>query len=202
MANVLRENIEKRTAQTGQTGQTAQAEQNDTVICHAAKQSHPEIVGVLAESEVLVLIFPLYVDGIPSHLLRLLDENQEAISEAASGALVYAVVNNGFYEADQNSIALDIVRNFAAKTGLNWGQGLAVGAGSLTGAAPIGRGPMKNLGRALNQLAARILQCQTDPDQTIEPNFPKFLYYLFANIGWRQYARKHGMKVKQLYDRT
>jgi multimeric flavodoxin WrbA len=173
----------------------------DVVTCHAAAQSPSEIIPALAQSDAIVLIFPLYVDGIPSHLLRLLDENRADISGAAPEAMLYGVVNNGFFEGKQNHIALEILQNFSLSAGLTWGQGIGVGAGSIAVAAPIGHRLLKNLRRALDTLADNILNRRTDSNQTVAPNCPRFLYNMAARRGWHQYAKKHGMKVKQFYDR-
>ena len=48
-------------------------------------------------SDVLIFFFPLYVDGIPSNLLKLLVEFEKE-KVIKSGSKIYCVVNNGFYE--------------------------------------------------------------------------------------------------------
>jgi multimeric flavodoxin WrbA len=173
----------------------------DCAICHAAEQNRDEIMGAFVDRNALIFVFPLYVDGIPSHLLRLLDETHNFLADAAPGAAVYCIVNNGFYEARQNSVALELMKNFCVRSGLKWGQGLGVGAGGMIHAARIGRGPLKNLGKALDALAENILNRKSADDHFVEPNFPKFLYKMIAHIGWRMQAKKYGLKTKQLYDR-
>ncbi|MDR1322154.1 MAG: NAD(P)H-dependent oxidoreductase [Gracilibacteraceae bacterium] len=170
----------------------------DCAALHAAKHNREEIMAALAGCGALILVFPLYVDGIPSHLLRLLDETRSAIADAAPGLTVYCVVNNGFFEARQNALALELTRNFCDSSGLKWGQGLGVGAGGMIHAARVGHGPMKNLGKALDALAENILRGQTGEDRFAEPNFPKFLYNMIAHMSWRSQARKHGLKAGEL----
>jgi multimeric flavodoxin WrbA len=171
----------------------------ECVVCGAAELDRGEAPAAFRGSDALVFVFPLYVDGIPSHLLRFLDESLHDIAEAASGATVYAVVNNGFFEGRQNAVALEIMRNFAARAGLRWGLGLGVGAGGMIHAAPVGRGPLRNLGKALDALASEILANQTGEDRVCEPNFPRALYKALAHAGWRKSARKNGLKTKSLY---
>jgi multimeric flavodoxin WrbA len=165
-------------------------------VC-AMKQNSNEILDAIEGCDALVFFFPLYVDGIPSHLLRFLDETQTDIAKAASGAMVYAVVNNGFYEGHQNTTAFEIMRHFTVCAGLKWGQGIGVGAGGMIHAAPVGRGPMKNLGRAIDRLAASVLNAESADDYTFEPNFPRFLYNAIAHFGWRSQSRKNGLKQIQ-----
>jgi hypothetical protein len=170
----------------------------DCAARHAAKHSREEIMAALAGCGALIFVFPLYVDGIPSHLLRLLDETRHTIADAAPGAAVYCVVNNGFFEARQNGLALELTRNFCDRAGLKWGQGLGVGAGGMIHAARVGRGPLKNLGKALDALAENILHGQTGEDLFAKPNFPKFLYNIIAHMSWRSQARKNGLKAGEL----
>jgi multimeric flavodoxin WrbA len=167
----------------------------DCVICNAVKQKRSEIMEAFAGCRALVFVFPLYVDAVPSHLLRLLDDTWSEIAEAAPGAVVYAVVNNGFYEGRQNAVALEIMRNFCTRSDLKWGQGLGVGAGGMISALPVGYGPMKNLGKALDLLARNILHGRTAEDYMFEPNFPKFLYKMAAHMKWRLQAGKNGLKI-------
>jgi NAD(P)H-dependent FMN reductase len=173
----------------------------ECVVCHAARQGYDEIMASLAGSNALVFVFPLYVDGIPSHLLRLLDGAQETIAGTAPGARVYGIVNSGFYEAHQNDIALEQLEICCTRCGLAWGQGLGVGGGGMTLSAPIGHGPMQGLGRALDTLAGTILSGKTADRFFVEPGFPKFLYQMGAHTNWRLEARRHGLKTRQLYRR-
>ena len=49
----------------------------------------------IAGSDVLVLVFPLYVDSIPSQLLQFLI-NLEGLNDLNHDMMVYCIVNNGF----------------------------------------------------------------------------------------------------------
>ncbi|MDR1185090.1 MAG: NAD(P)H-dependent oxidoreductase [Coriobacteriales bacterium] len=171
------------------------------VVCHAAKHSRDEIMATFAGCDALVFVFPLYVDGIPSHLLRLLDEAQDAVVDVAPNTMVYGVVNNGFYEAPQNRIALELLKNFCARSGLKWGQGLGVGGGGMIPALSIGRGPTKNLGKALDTFAKNILDGKAADSLFVEPRFPRFLYQMIVHLNWRMEAKKYGLKTSQLYDK-
>jgi multimeric flavodoxin WrbA len=165
----------------------------------AVRQSKREALESAAGCHAIVFAFPLYVDGIPSHLLRLLDEIQDDIAQAAPDAIVYAVVNNGFYEGGQNVLALEMMRHFCDASNLRFGQGLGVGGGAMIRSARIGYGTMKRLGNALTLLAENILNGKTAGDYLFEPNLPKFLYRLAADMGWKKQAKKRGLRKEQLY---
>jgi multimeric flavodoxin WrbA len=166
-------------------------------LCNVAQQGAAEAMDALAGSDALVFAFPLYVDGIPSHLLRLLDEKRGSIADAARGAIVYAIVNNGFYEGKQNALALEMMSHFCDDAGLVWGQGLGVGGGMIP-RRWLGHGPLKNLGRALDVLAKNIVGGKSAEDCCFNPNFPKWLYKLAGETGWRVKAWKNGLTGKRL----
>ncbi len=56
-----------------------------------------KIKNEIYNSDVLIFLFPLYVDGIPSNLLKLLVEFEKK-KVIKSGNKIYCIVNNGFYE--------------------------------------------------------------------------------------------------------
>jgi multimeric flavodoxin WrbA len=171
----------------------------DCVFCNAANQERAEIIEAMSGCDALVFVFPLYVDGIPSHLLRLLDEAREEIAAAAPGATVYVAMNNGFYEGHQNILAFEMMRSFAARAGLAWGRALGIGAGGMIYHLTVGKGPLKNLGNAISDLAKDIITLTSAPDSMIEPNFPRSLYKTAAHIEWRKAARKNNLTPKQLH---
>lgn len=62
----------------------------------------------LEEQEVWVLAFPLYVDGIPSHLLSCLAQLENHFkAQPTPKVTVYCLVNCGFYEGEQCGLAKD-----------------------------------------------------------------------------------------------
>ncbi|MCL2416246.1 MAG: hypothetical protein FWD01_05455, partial [Defluviitaleaceae bacterium] len=148
-----------------------------------------------------VIIFPLYVDGIPSHLLRQLYEAKDELRGISPNIRIYAVANNGFYEGKQNALALNMIEHFCDAAGVKWGQGLGIGAGGMLKASQIGVGPLKNVGVTLKTLAANINENISDDNLFTQPNFPKLLYKMGAHFHWKQAAKKNGVKRKALYDR-
>ncbi|ROR29254.1 multimeric flavodoxin WrbA [Mobilisporobacter senegalensis] len=153
--------------------------------------------------DALVFAFPLYVDGIPSNLLYCLKSLQEFFcSKGPQNIKVYGVINCGFFEGSQNEVAIEILRNWSTKSGLSWGQGIGVGGGGMLISIkniPLGHGPKKNLGNALHKLVKNILDYKSDNDIFVTPNFPRFLYILGGNKGWRDQIKANGLKVKDLF---
>ena len=135
-------------------------------------------------SDVLIFLFPLHVDGIPSNLLKLLVKFEEE-KVIKSETKIYCIVNNGFYESKQNRLAILQIKNWCEKVNVKWGQGIGVGAGELLPHLkkyPLGQGPLKNLGKVLDKFSANILTLKSDEDIYINPNWLKSLYFFQATI--------------------
>jgi multimeric flavodoxin WrbA len=145
--------------------------------------------------DALVFSFPLYVDGIPSHLLRFLDEQGDAIAAAAPNARVYAVANNGFYEGAQTALALAMMESFAVHTGLAFGGGCGIGGGEMSSAAAIGKGPLTSWGKTLDVLCEAIIAGKAIKNQYVTPNFPRRLYMAAASMTFRARAKKNGVRL-------
>lgn len=161
-----------------------------------------EEVEALFDFDVLVFAFPLYVDGVPSHLLNCLCQIEEAAKNVKDKSItVYAIANCGFYEGHQNKWAISIMKNWCAKAGFKWGQGIGLGCGgalvSMSGLA-LGTGPKSGMGAAFKSLSDNIHNKSQANDVYLTLNFPKFLYKLMAEFGWRQSIKKNGLKVRDL----
>lgn len=157
----------------------------------------------ISECNVLVFAFPIYVGGIPSHLLNCLIQLESFLSNTKEkDIIVYSIVNCGFYEGHQTAIVIEMMKNWCIKAGIHWGQGLGVGAGGMLLSVkniPIGHGPKKNLGVAFEKLANNILKYSSGEDIFITLNFPRILYKLAAEMGWRNSIKANGLKRKDLF---
>ena len=152
-------------------------------------------------SDVLIFIFPLYVDGIPSNLLKLL-VNFEKENVVRPETKIYCIVNNGFYEGKQNFLALLHMKNWCKKVNAKWGQGIGIGSGELLPYLKkfkLGQGPLKNLEKILNRLSRNILTLNSDKNIYINPNWPKSLYFIQGSISWILKARKNNIKIRELF---
>jgi multimeric flavodoxin WrbA len=157
----------------------------------------------ICQCNVMVIAFPLYVDGIPAHLVRCLYEMGRFLKTCPNPNIkVYAIVNCGFYEGNQNSIALEMVENWCEKCGISFGQGIGIGGGGMLPVisnVPDGKGPKKKSYEALKNLSNNISTNSSGENIFISPSFPRFAYKLSAEAGWRQKIKSNGLSRKDLF---
>ena len=166
-------------------------------------QLNEEEMEQVAESNALVFAFPLYVDGIPSHLLSCIMQLESFLSTIKEkDIVVYTLVNCGFFEGHQTALAIEMMKNWCKKAGLRWGQGIGMGAGGMLQSVknvPAGYGPKKDLGEALSKLVKNISERSSGEDIFITANFPRFLNKLAAEMGWRKSVKANGLKTRDLH---
>lgn len=158
----------------------------------------------IASCEAVVFAFPLYIDSVPSHLLRFLPDFEKYLKTRGTYTLkrVYAIVNNGFFDPKQDIPAIEVMENWALHCGLTFGQGIGVCGGgliSVLGMLPKGWGPKKNIEKSMKQLAKNITTKKIYPIGLVMPNFPKFLYKIVAEAIWRYFILKNGLKCRDIY---
>ena len=90
---------------------------------------HEPILEELDDAQAVVFALPLYVDGIPSHVLRFLERMEAYCREKGLHLAVYCIANNGFIEGKQNEPLMQQFENFCARAGLVWGGGVGIGGG-------------------------------------------------------------------------
>lgn len=166
---------------------------------HAATISK-EIIEELAEADAWVFAYPLYVDGIPGHLLSCLIQLEEARLQNPQ-IHIYGIVNCGFYEGIQAEFALKLLQNWSIKAGVNWGGGVGVGGGGGLAMMPQlepGQGPKAPIDKALKVLSDTILSKEVQENNYVSVAFPRFLYKMGAQVGWRQMIKANGGKAKDL----
>lgn len=148
----------------------------------------------------LILVFPLYVDSIPSQMLEFMMELEKR-GVINKNIVVYCAVNNGFYEGAQNRIAIEQVRNWSRKIQVQWGQGIGIGSGEILPhlkKVPLGSGPLRNLGKVLEKFTENIKLTRKGEDIYINPNYPRFLWKIQASLSWIFKARKNKVKIWEI----
>jgi multimeric flavodoxin WrbA len=166
-----------------------------------------ELFEAIDRTESAVLLSPLYVDSLPSGVIRFFELFQERKGQnGGKGKPFYAIINSGFPESLQSTVALEICVLFARDTGFAWNGGGALGAGPLLEGRTLegSGGRAKNLRAGLALLAVSMSLGGGLSKQARNligrPLVPKFLYVYFSNRLWRKTAEGEGAGDK-LYDR-
>ena len=156
-----------------------------------------ELRAAVAASDLIVLSFPLYVDSLPAPTMLALERSSAWSADAAAHRPAFvAVCQSGFPEVEQNEIAVEICRNFAAAAGFEWAGGLIRAAGGMVGGQPLRKikGMMRSAVAALDLTAGALAAGQPVPEEAValmaKPAIPKIGYRFMANWGWRSQLKK------------
>lgn len=163
----------------------------------------PEICAQLRDCDTWIMAFPLYVDGIPAHLLSVLLELEQMLTHQQHREItVYALVTCGFYEGRQTRLAIAMLQSWCDKSGLIWGQAVGNGAGEMLNVnrkIPLGRGPNTNLGKALEQLCRNITNSHSGEPLYLSPNFPRLGWKITSTyMFWHPQAKANGVSLKEI----
>lgn len=150
--------------------------------------------------DLIVLSFPLYVDSLPSQMIRFLElayDHRKVIN--GSGPRMMAVCQSGFPESHHNDYALKVCSIFAKDAGFRWVGGLSVGGGGAIGGRDLrdGGGMLRNLRSALDLTAEALIKGSEVPlaakELTNKGIAPPWMYNWIVNRKWKQDARENGV---------
>lgn len=160
------------------------------------KGDHARVLQALSDADNVIFCLPLYVDGVPSHVLRFMQELELHCRENSQKLNVYVVSNNGFIEGCQSRPMFRVFENFCARSGLSWGGGVGIGGGV-----------MLNVLRILFfvQLAVLLLSIAVSglqysnwlPVDALWSALANTLWILFFNLGVLVYTFLQGLAVSK-----
>ncbi len=154
-----------------------------------------ETIAQILKADILLIVFPLYVDSLPAPLINLLLRmEQTARTMDLPLPVVYGICNCGFYEPEHTRLALRILRNFSLRARLTWGYGIGLGCGGFmqSNIKNMDKGPTANVYAELNSLGQEISGgAKKHEDVFVTPKIPRFLYKMGGQIGWLQLAGKN-----------
>ena len=96
-----------------------------------AKSDCASVLEQLKQIDALILAAPLYVDGIPSHVLEFLQLAEQFCLENSCHFSLYAISNNGFIEGSHNKVHLKMYECWCRRAGIAWGGGIGIGGGEM-----------------------------------------------------------------------
>lgn len=165
----------------------------------------------LLSCEALVIVFPLYVDSLPSSLLEMLADldhyKKSCPSTSSFVPSIYGLANCGFIDSFQNKNALHILENYALSAGFRWYGGIGLGGGEMIRSTkdqiPLVSKVAKPVYEALCTLIASIKALEPLPvSNTIifgNYKFKQRIFIVMANFFWLPLAKKNGLTLRKLY---
>lgn len=153
----------------------------------------------LSQCDTIVAVFPLYVDGLPSHFLRFLIQLEEYVKARENQkTYLYVVAQCGFYEGAQNRLAIEMMKNFCRRAGFAWRGGIGLGgAGCIQAPIEAWRKPLLKI---LNEFCGSIeAHVPYDKEKYASVGIPRWLYRIAGNLSWVSEAKKYHLRRKDLY---
>jgi NADPH-dependent FMN reductase len=176
-------------------------------------EGEAQLSSAVERTGLILLVFPLYADALPylvAKALTVIAAHRQTVRELPPKRLV-AIVNSGFPETYQNSVALAICREFAEQCGFSWAGGLAFGGGGMIGGLPLTEEqrpgpPVRHVIAALELTAASLAEGLPVPAQAVRmitkrhipPALWNRLYAWMAGKSFEKLAAKNGITKDQL----
>jgi hypothetical protein len=159
-----------------------------------------QLLEAVAQSELVVLAFPVYVDSLPAPVLRLLESWRDALADGVMAAQpnqrLAVLTQCGFPEASHCDVAVEVCRLFANEIGVEWAGALAFGMGPSIEGGSVERSPLAKLlpqfDAAADELAAGRVIPTASTDAFAQPMAPAWTYPLVGGWVWKRQARKRG----------
>lgn len=150
------------------------------------KNNHLELCKNMEDFSDVLLVFPLYADGIPVTLLnffKTLENNPPKQKPCIS-----VLINCGFIEPEQNDTAIKIVQVFCRNQGYSFGSVLRIGSGEA-----ILNTPFKIFViRKIKKLAISISETKNKNLKTTMPLTKKMFIKASARY-WENYGKQNGL---------
>lgn len=90
---------------------------------------YERILNTLRDADTVIFCLPLFVDGVPSHVLSFMKKMEVFCKENQLTLKVYVISNGGFIEGNQNEALLQVFENFCRRSSISFGGGIGIGGG-------------------------------------------------------------------------
>ena len=90
---------------------------------------YERVLNSIVDADNVVFGLPLYVDGVPSHMLAFMKAMETFCIDKNIQLNVYVVSNGGFIEGSQNRALMQVFENFCKCCNFQWCGGVGIGGG-------------------------------------------------------------------------
>lgn len=157
---------------------------------------YQRILDQMPGADAVVFGVPLYVDGIPSHVMGFMEEMERSCREKGLHPRVYAIANNGFIDGKQNEPLMQLMENFCRRAGLTWGGGVGIGGGVMLNVTRILYFVQVGM-LILNLLFNGISTGDFLPVGPLQSFLKNVLWLLYINLGVLFYLIRMGRAVRK-----
>ncbi len=192
------------------TGLHQRGWKTDLIFSHnvfGSPQDLKELKERIRDVEIIGLSFPLYVDGIPGPMVKVLSslcksKNDMGVNQDQK---VFSMVNSGFPEPVHSFVAVEMCKQFSKELNASFLGGLTFGAGPIVQGRPIEKIKKRSsrLVKTLDETIIGLDEKGCIPDEAkklvTKPIFPKRLYLFLGKKVLINRARKNN--VKDLYEK-
>lgn len=155
------------------------------------RTNHDFVRAQIADAHCLLLVFPLYADGIPSTLLQFFKVLQS--NPPLNKPTISILINCGFLEPSQNDVAVEMVRLFCVQNGYPFASVLKIGSGEAILDSPF-RFLVKRKIRRFVKAVTHMEQCVLQVTMPLS----KKLFIRASTQYWTRYGAKNGLTRRQM----
>ena len=155
------------------------------------KNNHKEICSKIGEYKNMLLVFPLYADGLPVTMLNFLKVLEE--NPPKNKPKVSVIVNCGFIEPEQNNVCIDMVKLFCKQNTYEFNSVLSIGGGE----AILGT-PFKIFVKWKIKKLAKSIYNNTVENLSVTMPISKKMYLKASTNYWINYGKRNGITKSQM----
>ena len=154
-------------------------------------QNHRILCERMSDFSDLLLVFPLYADGIPVTLMNFLKSLEKMPSKQKPRISV--LINCGFFEPEQNNIAVKMIQFFCTTQGYSFGSVLQIGSGEAILNTPFKFWVVQKL----KKLATSISKGSNMQLKVTMP-ISKRMFISASTSYWKNYGKRNGITPEQM----
>ncbi|MBU3804978.1 MAG: hypothetical protein H9872_09525 [Candidatus Cellulosilyticum pullistercoris] len=155
------------------------------------KNNHLEICSRIEDYENILFVFPLYADGIPVTLLNFLKKLEEY--QMNHNIKIHCIVNCGFIEYQQNTVAIKMIKLFCKQKGFKMGSYLSIGSGEA-----ILKTPFAFLVKFKIKQLAKAIENERDKAFFVKMPLSKKLFIKASTQYWIGLAKANGVTKEEM----
>lgn len=170
------------------------------------KEMQSSLFEPLNQSDIIVVAFPLYVYCVPGLLMQFLEEYCKHYKSRAcvNKRSLYAIINCAFPEPRICQEAIEVMKHFCVKAGLDWKFAIVIGNGNVINSIK----KVKSLEFLLSDIYEGIKCLERDiknpserkkSDMYVIPYSTSLLNVNNGKAKWVKYAYQNGLTEQDLY---